>query len=110
MMVTIFTTTTTTEPTVTTFNKQKPRAPCVASAQAKPSPAPPPRPDAASPARLSGATKSKSFTKSAVFLNIVQKAVDPPPPFVLNIPEQFFYGFLKKRVNVCRNKIQQNYA
>ena len=60
MMVTIFTTTTTTttEPTVTTFNKQKPRAPCVASAQAKPSPAPPLRPGAASPARLSGATKS----------------------------------------------------
>ena len=26
-----------------------------------------------------------SFQKSAVFLNIVQKAFDPPPPFYLNI-------------------------
>ena len=25
------------------------------------------------------------FQKSAVFLNIVQKAFDPPPPFYLNI-------------------------
>ena len=25
------------------------------------------------------------FKKSAVFLNIVQKAFDPPPPFYLNI-------------------------
>ena len=29
-------------------------------------------------------------TKSAVFLNIVQTAVAPPPPFVLNITEQIF--------------------
>ena len=45
-----------------------------------------------------------SYTKSAVFLNIVQKAVDPP--LVLNIAEQFFFdGFHKKCVNVCRDKI-----
>ena len=31
-----------------------------------------------------------SFTKTAFFFNIVQNAVDPPPPFVLNIAEQFF--------------------
>ena len=50
-------------------------------------------------------------TKSAVLLNIVQKAIDPPPPFVLNIAEQIFFdGFLKKRVNVCRDKIRQNNA
>ena len=47
------------------------------------------------------------------FFNIVQKAVDPPapPPFVLNIAEQIFFdGFLKKRVNVCRDIIWQNNA
>ena len=50
-------------------------------------------------------------TRSAVFLNIVQKAFDPPPPFVLNIMLQIFFdGFLKKRVNVCRDKIRQNNA
>ena len=44
-------------------------------------------------------------TNSAVFLNIVQTAVDPPPSF-LNIAEQIFFdGFLKKRVNVCRDII-----
>ena len=44
------------------------------------------------------------------FLNIVQKAFDPPP-FVLNITLQIFFdGFLKKRVNVCRDKIRQNNA
>ena len=49
--------------------------------------------------------------RSAVFLNIVQKAFDPPPPFVLNIMLQIFFdGFLKKRVNVCRDKIRQNNA
>ena len=43
-------------------------------------------------------------TKSAVFLNIVQTAVDPP--YVLNIAERIFFdGFLKKRVNVCRDII-----
>ena len=48
--------------------------------------------------------------RSAVFLNIVQKAFDPPP-FVLNIMLQIFFdGFLKKRVNVCRDKIRQNNA
>ena len=37
-----------------------------------------------------------SSPKSAVFLNIVQKAVDSPPPFVLNIAEQIFLmDFLK---------------
>ena len=46
-------------------------------------------------------------TKSAVLLNIVQKVVDPPP-FVSNVAEQIFFdGFLKKRVNVCRDKICQ---
>ena len=43
--------------------------------------------------------------RSAVFMNIVQKAFDPPPPFVLNIMLQIFFdGFLKKRVNVCSTK------
>ena len=50
-----------------------------------------------------------SFSKYVVFLNIVQKAVDPP--FVLNIAEQIFFdGFHKKCVNACRDKIQQNNA
>ena len=49
-------------------------------------------------------------TRSAVFLNIVQNAFDPPP-FVLNIMLQIFFdGFLKKRVNVCRDIIWQNNA
>ena len=40
------------------------------------------------------------------FFNIVQTAVDLPPPFVLNIAERIFFdGFLKKRVNVCRDII-----
>ena len=51
-----------------------------------------------------------SSTKSVVFFNIVQKAVDPPP-LVLNIAEQMFFdGFLKKRANVCRDKNRQNNA
>ena len=42
-----------------------------------------------------------TFARSAVFFNIVQKAFDP---------QIFFDEFLKKRVNVCRDKIQQNNA
>ena len=48
-------------------------------------------------------------TKSKVFLNIVQKAFDPPPRFE-HYAAIFFDGFLKKRVNVCRDKIRQNNA
>ena len=63
---------------------------------------------------MHGATISASplgvptSTRSAVFLNIVQKAFDPPrfEHYVAN----FFDGFLKKRVNVCRDKIRQNNA
>ena len=46
--------------------------------------------------------------RSAVFFNIVQKAFDP-----LRFEHHvaiFFDGFLKKRVNVCRDKIRQNNA
>ena len=51
-----------------------------------------------------------SLYQSCSFFNIVQNAFDPPP-FVLNIAEQIFFdGFLKKRVNVCRDIIWQNYA
>ena len=49
-------------------------------------------------------------TRSAVFLNIVQKAFDPPPLRFEHYVVIFFDGFLKKRVNVCRNKIRQNNA
>ena len=46
-----------------------------------------------------------SSPKFVVLLNIVQKA-RAPPPLVLNIAEQnFFDGFLKKRVYACRDII-----
>ena len=49
-----------------------------------------------------------SCTKSVFFFNIVQKARDPPPPFVLKIAEQIFFdGYLKKCVNVCRDKVMR---
>ena len=48
--------------------------------------------------------------RSAVFLNIVQKAFDPPPLRFEHHVAIFFDGFLKKRVNVCRDKIRQNNA
>ena len=45
------------------------------------------------------------------FFEHCSKSLWPPPPFVLNIMLQFFFdGFLKKRVNVCRDKIRQNNA
>ena len=47
------------------------------------------------------------------FFNIVQKAFcpPPPPPLVLNIyGADFSEGPLKKCVNVCPDKIRQNYA
>ena len=49
-------------------------------------------------------------TRSAVFFNIVQKAFDPPPLRFEHHVANFFDGFLKKRVNVCRDKIRQNNA
>ena len=53
-----------------------------------------------------------TYTNSAVFLNIVQTAFDPPPPsLVLNMyVANIFDQLLKKCVNVCRNKIRQNNA
>ena len=51
-----------------------------------------------------------TFTRSAVFLNIVQKAFDPPPLRFEHHVANCFDGFLKKRVNVCRDKIRQNNA
>ena len=45
-----------------------------------------------------------------VFYNIVQKAFDPPP-FVLNIMLQIIFDrLIKKRVNICPDKIRQNKA
>ena len=45
------------------------------------------------------------------FFNIVQTAFDPPPSLVLNMyVENFLERLLKKCVNVCRDKIQQNNA
>ena len=52
-----------------------------------------------------------SYTNSAVFLNIVQMAFDPPPPLVLNMyVANFFERLLKKCVNACHDKIRQNNA
>ena len=42
------------------------------------------------PVKIENALGVPYVTKSAVFLNIVQTAVDPPPPFVLNIAERIF--------------------
>ena len=41
------------------------------------------------------------------FFNLVQKAVDPSPPRFEHYVANFFDGFLKKRVNVCRDKIMR---
>ena len=63
------------------------------------------------PVKIENALGVPYVTKSAVFFNIVQTAVDPPPPFVLNIAERIFFdGYPKKRVNVCRDIIWQNNA
>ena len=52
-----------------------------------------------------------SFAKYVVFLNIVQKPVDLPPPLCFeHCGANFFDGFHKKCVNVCRDKIRQNNA
>ena len=46
-----------------------------------------------------------------VFFNIVQMAFDTtPPPLVLNMYVAIFLKDLKKCVNVCGDKIQQNYV
>ena len=45
------------------------------------------------------------------FFEHCSKRLWPPPPFVLNIVVQIFFdGFLKKRVNVCRDIIWQKSA
>ena len=53
--------------------------------------------------------RGASHYQISSFLNIVQKAFDPPLRFEHHVAI-FFDGFLKKRVNVCRDKIRQNNA
>ena len=48
-----------------------------------------------------------SSTKSAVFFNIVQIAIDPPPSFWTCTERNVSEGPLKKRVNVCGDKIMR---
>ena len=43
------------------------------------------------------------------FLTLFKKPLTPPPRFEHHVAN-FFDGFLKKRVNVCRDKIRQNNA
>ena len=52
------------------------------------------------------------FISNAFFFNIVQTAFDPlSPPLVLNMyVANFLDKLLKKRVNVCHDKIRQNNA